>query len=145
QALWELRHNALYALMHQYPGWGHLSTDVCVPISKLPEAVLFAQQQLQASGIHGAIIGHVGDGNFHVSIAVNPHDPDNLARTLAYSDQLVQYALQLGGTCTGEHGVGLGKKKFQAKEHGPALDVMRSIKHVLDPLHIMNPGKLVDD
>ena len=142
--MWKVRHNALYAFMHHFPGFGHMSTDVCVPFSKLPEAVLFAQDLMQEMGIKGGIVGHVGDGNFHVMIPVKQDDEDNMAAACQYNERLVERAIALGGTCTGEHGVGLGKMKYQALEHGPALQVMRTIKANLDPLHIMNPGKLID-
>lgn len=142
--LWETRHNALHCYMAQFPGLGHMSTDVCVPLSELPKAIDEARQSLQATGARGAIIGHVGDGNFHISLAMNPNDPADLACVLTLNQQVVEYALSVGGTCTGEHGVGLGKRKYQSAEHGLALDVMRQIKSTLDPLGIMNPGKLVD-
>jgi D-lactate dehydrogenase (cytochrome) len=143
--MWEMRHNALYAFMHQFPGLGHMSTDVCVPLSKLPDACTFAQRRLQETGVRGAIVGHVGDGNFHVSIAIDTNDPADVQRVHAFNEEVVHYALQLGGTCTGEHGVGLGKMKYQELEHGPALAVMRAIKAAIDPQHIMNPGKLIDE
>jgi D-lactate dehydrogenase (cytochrome) len=143
--LWEIRHNAVYAFMHQYPGYGHMSTDVCVPLSKLPDAIQHAQAMLEKMGIDGAIIGHVGDGNFHVSMAVQPDNPDSMAKANAFNEEVVNHALSLGGTCTGEHGVGLGKRKYQEREHGPALALMRSIKATLDPKGILNPGKLVHD
>ncbi|GEO25221.1 2-hydroxy-acid oxidase [Alicyclobacillus acidoterrestris] len=144
QAMWAARHHALYAFMHQYPGFGHMSTDVCVPVSKLPEAVLRAKELLAQTGVRGAIVGHVGDGNFHVSMAVDRGNLDDLARADAFNEQLVYTALSLGGTCTGEHGVGLGKRKYQQKEHGDALAVMQAIRAAIDPQHLMNPGKLVD-
>ena len=144
QEMWRVRHHALYAFMHHFPGHGHMSTDVCVPISRLPEAVLYAQELLQELGIHGGIIGHVGDGNFHVMVPVKPDDENSMAVAYQFNERLVKRAIELGGTCTGEHGVGLGKMKYQELEHGPALQVMRAIKSVLDPLHIMNPGKLID-
>lgn len=142
--MWKVRHNALYAFMHHFPGYGHMSTDVCVPFSKLPEAVLYAQEMLQELGIKGGIVGHVGDGNFHVMVPVKQDDENSMAVAYQFNERLVERAIALGGTCTGEHGVGLGKMKYQALEHGPALQVMRSIKAVLDPQHIMNPGKLID-
>lgn len=142
--MWEVRHNALYAFMHQFPGYGHMATDVCVPLSRLAEAVTFAQISLKETGIKGGIIGHVGDGNFHVMIAVKADDEADLARAYAYNERLVKFAISLGGTCTGEHGVGIGKMKYQQLEHGPALDVMRTLKVALDPNGMMNPGKLVD-
>lgn len=144
QDMWAARHHALYAFMHQYPGFGHMSTDVCVPVSKLPEAVLRAKELLSQTGVRGAIVGHVGDGNFHVSMAVDRGNPDDMARADAFNEQLVYTALSLGGTCTGEHGVGLGKRKYQQKEHGDALAVMQAIRAAVDPQHLMNPGKLVD-
>lgn len=142
--LWEARHSAAYAFNHQHIGYGHMATDVCVPLSKLPEAVTRAKKLLVEMQVKGAIIGHVGDGNFHVSMAVKADDPENMNRAFGFNEQLVYHAISLGGTCTGEHGVGLGKRKYQEKEHGPAIEVMRAIKAALDPLHILNPGKLID-
>ncbi|WAH36731.1 FAD-binding oxidoreductase [Alicyclobacillus dauci] len=142
--MWETRHNALYAFMHQYPGYGHMSTDVCVPVSKLPAAVVRAKELLDETGARGAIVGHVGDGNFHVTMAVRTDDPEDVARANRFNEALVHTSLELGGTCTGEHGVGLGKMKYQEIEHGEAISVMRAIHSILDPLNIMNPGKLVD-
>lgn len=143
--LWEARHSAAHAFMHQYPGLGHMATDVCVPLSKLPEAVTRAKELLTSMGLKGAMVGHVGDGNFHTSLAFNPKNQDELDLANRYSEQLVYQALELGGTCTGEHGVGLGKKKYQQKEHGTSLEVMRAVKRIFDPNHILNPGKLVDE
>lgn len=143
--LWEARHSAAYAFKHQHVGFGHMATDVCVPLSKLPEAVTRAKRLLDESGLAGAVVGHVGDGNFHVSLAVDPADPENMARANQFNEQLVHHALSLRGTSTGEHGVGLGKRKYQVEEHGSAIEIMRAIKRVIDPLHIMNPGKLVDE
>lgn len=142
--LWEARHTAAYAFKHQHVGYSHMATDVCVPLSKLPDALAHAKALLADQGVRGAIVGHVGDGNFHVSLAVNPEDLDDMARADAFNAALVANALALGGTCTGEHGVGLGKRKYQEAEHGTSIDVMRAIKAVLDPVHILNPGKLVD-
>ncbi|GMA61110.1 hypothetical protein GCM10025859_15500 [Alicyclobacillus fastidiosus] len=142
--LWDARHSAAYAFTHQHVGYGHMATDVCVPISKLPESVTRAKRLIEELDIIGCVIGHVGDGNFHVSVAVNPNDPDSVSRAHQFNEQLVYHALSLGGTCTGEHGVGLGKRKYQEKEHGPAIEVMRAIKMALDPKHILNPGKLID-
>jgi D-lactate dehydrogenase (cytochrome) len=142
--LWEARHSAAYAFNHQHPHHGHMATDVCVPLSKLPEAVTRAKRLLTEMGVDGAIIGHVGDGNFHVSLAVKPNDEEDMKRAYKFNESLVYHALSLGGTCTGEHGVGLGKRKYQEKEHGASIEVMRAIKNTLDPHHIMNPGKLID-
>lgn len=142
--MWATRHSAAFAFMAAHPGLGHLATDVCVPISKLGEAVGRAKEALAELRMEGAILGHVGDGNFHVSLAVNPNDPADLARAEALSGRLVDHALSVQGTCTGEHGVGIGKRRYQDREHGPALAVMRSMKALLDPKGILNPGKLVD-
>jgi D-lactate dehydrogenase (cytochrome) len=111
---------------------------VAVPLSKLPELVAFAHRLLQETGLLGGIVGHVGDGNFHVFVAT---PPDQYPRAEEYSERLVRRALEVGGTATGEHGVGLRKRKFLADEHGPALQWMRRIKALLDPDGILNPGK----
>ena len=137
-ALWEARHKVYWATTHAYPGHVFLTTDVAVPLSRLPELVAFAHQLLQESGLAGGIVGHVGDGNFHVLVAT---PPDEYPRAEEYSEKLVSRALEVGGTATGEHGVGLRKRKFLAAEHGPALDWMRRIKALLDPEGILNPGK----
>lgn len=145
KALWEARHQSMHAFMAQFPGLGHMATDVCVPLSQLPEAITKAREALDELQIHGAIIGHVGDGNFHVTIALDPNNETELALAYTLNERVVQHALSVGGTCTGEHGVGLGKMKYQRLEHGPALDVMRKIKSVLDPENLFNPGKLIDE
>ncbi|EJY54427.1 FAD linked oxidase domain-containing protein [Alicyclobacillus hesperidum URH17-3-68] len=142
--LWTARHNAAYALMRSYPGLFHMSTDVCVPISQLPEAIAIAETWMERLQIRGGIIGHVGDGNFHVGVMVDTDDSEDLRRAEEFSHHVVEFALSVGGTCTGEHGVGLGKRAYQEAEHGPALAIMQNIKRMLDPLGIFNPGKLVD-
>lgn len=142
--LWEARHSAAWAFKARHPGTEHMSTDVCVPLSKLPEAVAHAKRAIEEEGAVGGIVGHVGDGNFHCSLAVDPHDDAQLAVVYRVNQRVVEHALTLGGTCTGEHGVGLGKRKYQAQEHGPALAVMQALKRVIDPQDLMNPGKLVD-
>ncbi|MDQ0189507.1 FAD-binding protein [Alicyclobacillus cycloheptanicus] len=143
--LWEARHSSAYAFQHQHPGCGLLSTDVCVPLSELPGAITNAKRLIDEMKIPGAIVGHVGDGNFHVSVAVDPADADALRRIEQFNEQLVFHALRVGGTCTGEHGVGLGKRKYQEAEHGSSIQMMRGIKEFLDPGHILNPGKLIDE
>ncbi len=142
--MWEARHAAAFAFTAAHPGRGHLATDVCVPISKLPQAVRAAKAALAELGLEGAILGHVGDGNFHVSLAVDPADRAEMERVERFSDRLVSQALAVGGTSTGEHGVGLGKRRYQEQEHGASLAVMRELKALFDPAHILNPGKLVD-
>jgi D-lactate dehydrogenase (cytochrome) len=115
-----------------------------VPISRLAECVVATQRDIGDAKLVAPIIGHVGDGNFHLSLLVDMQDPDEVARAEGLLHRLVERALAMGGTCTGEHGVGQGKMKYLVAEHGaPALDVMRSIKRALDPLDILNPGKIV--
>lgn len=140
--LWEARHSLAYAYIHAYPGKKLMSTDVCVPISKLAETILYAREQLDHVGLAGGIVGHVGDGNFHTLLMLNPLDREEQAKADHFNERIVQYALLRGGTCTGEHGVGIGKMKYQSTEHGAALVVMKSIKAALDPYNIMNPGKI---
>lgn len=137
-ALWEARHKAYWAMTHAHPGCAFLTTDVAVPLSRLPEVVAFAHGLLQEMDLAGGIVGHVGDGNFHVLVAT-PKERYDLAE--AYSERLVRRALEVGGTATGEHGVGLRKRKFLAAEHGPALEWMRRLKTLLDPQGLLNPGK----
>jgi D-lactate dehydrogenase (cytochrome) len=140
--LWQARHDAYWAAKAQRPGWKSVTTDTVVPISRLAEAVLGAKRDIAESGLSAPIVGHVGDGNFHALILVPP-EPDGLDRAWALDRKLVARALALGGSCSGEHGVGLGKREFLETEHGvEAMAVMRSIKVALDPKGIMNPGKI---
>ena len=139
--LWEARHSLAYAYIHAYPGKKLMSTDVCVPISMLAESVLYAREQLEEVGLAGGIVGHVGDGNFHALLMLDPNDTEEQAKADRFNEHIVQFALLRGGTCTGEHGVGIGKMKYQSTEHGTSLLVMKSIKATLDPHNIMNPGK----
>lgn len=139
--LWEARHTLAYAYIHGYPGKKMMVTDVCLPISELAGAVGHARENLQALGLPGGIVGHVGDGNFHALIMMNMEDPEEVARAQEFNGRIVEYALERGGTCTGEHGVGLGKQKYQQQEHGAALEVMEKIKRALDPNNLLNPGK----
>jgi D-lactate dehydrogenase (cytochrome) len=141
--LWQARHDAYYAAMALRPGAKGVVTDVCVPISRLAECVLAAKEAIAASGLLAPMVGHAGDGNFHLSILVDPDDADEIARAKEIGRRLVEQALALGGTCTGEHGVGQGKMAYLDAEHGAALDAMRTIKRALDPDNIMNPGKIV--
>ena len=142
-ALWAMRHNAYYAVLASKPGARALVTDICVPISKLGEAVLETATDIKQSRIDGPILGHVGDGNFHAILLVDPDSSSDMEEALRLSDRMVERALAHGGTSTGEHGVGMGKLKFMEKEHGLGWDVMGEIKRSLDPSNIMNPGKLV--
>ncbi|HKW00807.1 MAG TPA: FAD-linked oxidase C-terminal domain-containing protein [Vicinamibacterales bacterium] len=141
--LWKARHNAYYATVATRPGARAWTTDVCVPISQLAECIRETQDDIRATGLEAPLVGHAGDGNFHLIIMLNPDDLAELATVSAFSERLVERSLRLGGTCSGEHGVGLGKQRYLAREHGEGLDVMRAIKRALDPLDLMNPGKLL--
>ena len=140
--LWKGRHDAYWAVLALRPGCSALATDAVVPISRLAELVVGAKQDILESGLVAPIVGHAGDGNFHSTILVPP-EPDGLDRAWALDRRIVARALALGGSCSGEHGVGLGKREFLEQEHGvEALDVMRQIKAALDPRGILNPGKV---
>ena len=142
--LWEARHNAAFANFTLRPGAAMVATDVCVPISRLAECVTQTQADISETGILAPIVGHVGDGNFHLTLLIDMEDEDEVARAKALSQRLVERALAMDGTSTGEHGVGQGKMKYMLAEHGPAaVAVMVSIKRALDPQNILNPGKMV--
>ncbi len=141
--LWQARHDAYYAGIALKPGAKGIATDVCVPISRLAECILETKKDIAESGLTAPIVGHVGDGNFHLVIAVDPDNEEEMARADALNERMVMRALAMDGTCTGEHGVGYGKIGFLEAEHGEALSVMRDIKCALDPGNIMNPGKII--
>ena len=142
--LWQARHDSYYASLALRPGSRAWTTDVCVPISRLAECIHETKADLADSPLVGPLVGHVGDGNFHLIMPVNPDAPDELAAAEHLTDRLVARALAMGGTCTGEHGVGIGKRRFLEAEHGrEAVDVMRAIKQALDPHNLMNPGKVL--
>ena len=140
--LWRARHNTLYAAMALRPGSKPWVTDVCVPISRLAECILETQHDLRATSLVAGLVGHAGDGNFHLNIAVNPDDPRELAEVKAFNARLIARAQAMGGTCTGEHGIGMGKIAYLEDEHGDAVEVMRAIKRAIDPDGRMNPGKI---
>src|SRR3984885_3753815 len=143
--LWQARHDAYWAARRLRPGTQALSSDVCVPISRLAECVTATQRDAAESRFIAPIVGHVGDGNFHLLLMIDLNDRDEIKRAEALLERLVERALAMDGTCTGEHGIGQGKMKYLKAEHGePALDAMRAIKRALDPLDIMNPGKIFD-
>ncbi|MEM6482994.1 MAG: FAD-linked oxidase C-terminal domain-containing protein, partial [Pseudomonadota bacterium] len=142
-ALWAMRHNAYHAITAARPGTKALVTDLCVPISKLAEAIATCRRDLDAAGVPGPILGHVGDGNFHALLQFDEEDAQERKKVMQLSEQLVEMALKLGGTATGEHGIGLGKLGYMDREHGGGWDMMGAIKTALDPMNIMNPGKLV--
>ncbi len=142
--LWEARHNAAFSNFTLRPGAAMIATDVCVPISQLAECVTATQADIAESRIIAPIVGHVGDGNFHLTMLVDLTDVDEVERAEGLSGRLVERALSMDGTCTGEHGVGQGKIKYMAAEHGAAaVAVMASIKRALDPQNILNPGKMI--
>jgi D-lactate dehydrogenase (cytochrome) len=141
--LWKARHDAYWACLALRPGSRGIATDVAVPISRLADALLGCVEDIAASGLTAPIVGHVGDGNFHTVILIDPADQASIDAAFALDRKIVARALALGGTCTGEHGIGIGKREFLLEEAGAdALDVMRAVKHALDPHGILNPGKL---
>jgi D-lactate dehydrogenase (cytochrome) len=141
--LWQARHDAYYAALALRPGSKGWPTDVCVPISRLAECIAETKRDLAQSSIPSALAGHVGDGNFHLIFMIDPQSREEIAEASRLNDRMVARALQMEGTCTGEHGIGYGKIDFLVDEHGEAVSVMRSIKRALDPDDIMNPGKIV--
>jgi D-lactate dehydrogenase (cytochrome) len=142
-ALWTMRHNAHYAILATRPGAKALVTDICVPISRLAEAVEETRADIAAASIPGPIVGHVGDGNFHSELLFMDDDPAEKAEAKRLSERMVERALRMGGTSTGEHGIGIGKIDYMTAEHGDAWGIMADIKRALDPGNIMNPGKMV--
>jgi len=142
--LWQARHDAYWANLAMRPGRKGLATDVCVPISRLADCVEETRADIEKYKLCAPIVGHVGDGNFHLTLLIDPDDEDEMMRVEELLDRLVLRALDMDGTCTGEHGVGMGKMKYLEAEHGPGLSVMRTIKKALDPDNILNPGKIVE-
>lgn len=142
-ALWEARHKAYYAALALRPGAKGWPTDVCVPISRLAECILETKKDIAASGMLAPLVGHVGDGNFHLVYVIDPDKPEELEQAKALNDRMVMRALAMEGTCTGEHGIGYGKMDFLVAEAGEAVSVMRQIKLALDPDNLMNPGKII--
>jgi D-lactate dehydrogenase (cytochrome) len=141
--LWAARHHAYFAGLQLRPGARAVSTDVCVPISRLTECILATSDDIGKASMPIPLFGHVGDGNFHLMILVRPDHPEDLAEAKALNERLVRRALDMEGTCTGEHGIGLGKKGWLEAEHGDAVGLMKALKRTLDPENIMNPGKVV--
>ena len=141
--LWQARHDAYYACLALRPGAKGLATDVCVPISRLAQCITETKKDIEETGLLAPIVGHVGDGNFHVVLVFDAEDAEETARCKAFNERLVMRAIAMDGTCTGEHGVGFGKIDFLIAEHGEAVSVMRAVKLALDPHNIMNPGKIV--
>jgi D-lactate dehydrogenase (cytochrome) len=144
ERLWQARHHAFYAALALRPGSQAWTTDVCVPISRLTECVVETKSDHAGAPFPVCLVGHAGDGNFHLIYMLDPGSASELDQARRLNDRMITRALALGGTCSGEHGVGFGKMKYLAAEHGEALDVMRAIKRALDPDNRMNPGKIVD-
>jgi D-lactate dehydrogenase (cytochrome) len=141
--MWSARHNALMASLALAPGSKAMTTDVAVPVSELAAAIEQARRALDESGLRGGIVGHVGDGNFHVAFLLDPDDAASIAQADALNAKVVDDALARGGTCTGEHGIGHGKLGYLALEHGDLVPLYRGIKQLFDPNGILNPGKAV--
>ncbi len=143
EKLWEARHDVYWAANGLAPERASVITDVCVPISRLADCVRETHKDIKEFGLLGPIVGHAGDGNLHVLVQVDLDDPEDIAKSEIFVERLNYRAIEMGGTCTGEHGVGQGKMKYLPKEHGAGVAVMAAIKRSLDPLNIMNPGKIV--
>lgn len=144
-ALWKARHQALYAAKGLRPGCEAFITDVCVPISQMASAIIATQTDIAGAGLTAPILGHVGDGNFHVIYLIDPEDAAEMEKVKITNARMIDRALALGGTCTGEHGVGLGKKAYVLREHGTgAVALMAALKRAVDPQNLMNPGKIFD-
>ncbi|HEV8028353.1 MAG TPA: FAD-linked oxidase C-terminal domain-containing protein [Stellaceae bacterium] len=141
--LWQARHDAYYAALALRPGAKGWATDVCVPISRLAECIAETRRDVDQSFVTAVLVGHVGDGNFHLIFVLDPTKPEEFAEASRINDRMVARAIAMDGTCTGEHGIGYGKMDFLIAEHGEGVAVMRSLKHALDPDNIMNPGKIV--
>ncbi len=141
--LWQARHDAYFATLALAPGKQGIATDVCVPISRLAECIAETRKDLEASSVVAPLVGHVGDGNFHLIYLIDPDDAVEVAEAKRLNERMVMRALAMDGTCTGEHGIGYGKLDFLLAEHGEAVSVMRLLKQALDPDNIMNPGKVI--
>jgi len=142
--LWKMRHEAYFANLQIRKGARMFTTDICVPISRLADCIVAAKADTAKASFPAPIVGHVGDGNFHMSFMIDPENPAELAEAKVLEEKVILRALEMGGTCTGEHGIGIGRKKYLSVEHGPAVDVMRAVKQALDPDNRMNPGKMVE-
>ncbi len=141
--LWKARHDAYYAGIALSPGKSSMITDACVPLSRLNECIEQTLSDIEQNELFVPLVGHIGDGNFHCQVMCDPHDEADVAAAKAFVTRLAERAIDMGGTCTGEHGVGTGKIDLVEREHGPAVDAMRAIKRALDPLNLMNPGKVL--
>lgn len=140
--LWHARHNLYFAFPHLRRGARGIPTDACVPISRLAECIAETEADVAEANLLAPVVGHVGDGNFHLMVLVDPDNADEMARARAAIDRLAERAIRMGGTCTGEHGIGQGKRRFMPLEHGSAVNLMARLKEAVDPAAIMNPGKI---
>ncbi len=143
--LWKMRHGAYPACLALRPGATAVVTDICVPMSHLAEAVMAARDDIRNEGLLGPILGHVGDGNFHATLLIDPDRPEELAAAKRVANRMAERAIAVGGTISGEHGIGLGKRGLMAAQHGEAIGAMAAIKQALDPNGILNPGKMLPD
>ncbi|MDE3109949.1 MAG: FAD-binding protein [Acidobacteriota bacterium] len=144
ETLWKMRHEAYFATLAIRPGGKTFTTDICVPISRLADCIVESKKDVADAPFPAVVVGHVGDGNFHMAFVLDPNNPAEHDEALRLEEKIIRRALEMGGTCTGEHGIGFGRKKYLPVEHGAALEVMRAIKQALDPDDRMNPGKMVD-
>ncbi len=144
EALWKMRHEAYFANVAIRKGGKMFTTDICVPISRLADCIVESKKDVVGASFPAPVVGHVGDGNFHMSFILDPENPAELAEAKIVEEKIIRRALAMGGTCTGEHGIGTGRKKYLPEEHGAGLDAMRAIKQAFDPDNRMNPGKMVD-
>jgi D-lactate dehydrogenase (cytochrome) len=142
--LWEARHQTYEILVRRHPGHALLNMDVAVPVSYFPDLVAVTEREMDERGLKGYLLGHAGDGNLHPLLLYDPGDESSYAEASAAEGAIVDAAIAMGGTATGEHGVGIGKRAFMSREHGASLDVMQAIKAALDPHNILNPGKIFD-
>ncbi|MCI5076077.1 FAD-linked oxidase C-terminal domain-containing protein [Oricola sp.] len=143
--MWKARHDVYFAMQAAAPGKRTIANDACVPISRLADCVAETERDIAEAGLYGPVLGHVGDGNFHVALFVDSDDADELARAEGVLERLSRRAMAMDGTCTGEHGIGQGKRAMLRHEHGNGTDFMAAIKHAFDPRNIMNPGKVIPD
>ncbi|MDR3722358.1 MAG: FAD-linked oxidase C-terminal domain-containing protein [Candidatus Acidoferrales bacterium] len=144
ETLWKMRHEAYFANIAVRKGGKMFTTDICVPISRLADCIVESKKDVAGAPFPALVVGHVGDGNFHMSFILDPESPAELAEARILEEKIIRRALEMGGTCTGEHGIGTGRKKYLREEHGAGLDAMRAIKQAFDPDNRMNPGKMVD-
>ena len=144
ETLWKMRHEAYFANIAVRKGGKMFTTDICVPISRLADCIVESKNDVAGCPFPAPVVGHVGDGNFHMSFILDPENPAELNEAKIVEEKIIRRALEMGGTCTGEHGIGTGRKKYLLDEHGAALDAMRAIKQALDPDNRMNPGKMVE-